>query len=663
MKTKFISLLLAVTIILSGCANYYLKKGAKAYDNFQFQSAIKNLQKGLAKKNDYMSEVRLARSYRMTSDTKNALIWYGKIVTNDRKFSEDLFNYARMLMSNSEYKKAAKIFAEYLTLVKEDRVAEMLMASCNSIDEFYKDTLYYSVKPAGIVDDNGMLVSQFGAAKLENGIVFTGERNEFRGKKINPWTGKSYLDLYYTQKTSSGKWLNPVLLKGDVNGQFHEGPAVFTKDGSVVYFTRSNYTKKKLKKDGDNVSNLKIFRAELVDGNWVNITDLPFNSDEFSCGHPTLSEDESMLYFVSDMPGSVGGTDLYRVLIGGKDKKMNKQEDVSSITNNHSGGGPENKYEISNKEKGWGMPENLGDSINTQANEMFPYMHHDGKLFFSSEAHNNMGGLDVFVTSMVNGKWTTPANLNYPINSPKDDFAFVMNNDDSTGYLSTNRSGVDNINEFRKNGPTLNLIAISRVKETNVPLIGVNVRIIDLSKNVDVTILSGNDGRALTKLPGEGEYLIKFEKENYLPYSEKLSVKDQPTSKDYTVYYYGNELIVDKPIVLDNIYYDYNKWFIREDAEFPLNNVVEMLQKYPNMIIEMSSHTDSRGKDKYNMTLSDKRAHAAVDYLISKGIDKSRLKWKGYGESMLLNQCSNGVECTADEHQKNRRTEFKILKK
>lgn len=242
-----------------------------------------------------------------------------------------------------------------------DVVAQMLLASAYSIEDRFRDTTLYTL--------NGIDISEFenvfSPIDYKNGIVFSADKKVFSNKSENPWTGNSYLDLYYMEKGEEGKWLSPLLLQGEINDKYHEGPLTFSKDGNTVYFTRSNYVKKKMILNVANENNLKIFKAELIDGKWTNLSELPFNSGEYSCGHPTLTKDGKRLYFISSMPGGYGGTDLYY-------------------------------SELNNGE--WSSPVNLGEKINTPGNEMFPFIYEDGTLYFSSDAHNSMGGLDVFMT-------------------------------------------------------------------------------------------------------------------------------------------------------------------------------------------------------------------------------------------------------------------------
>jgi outer membrane protein OmpA-like peptidoglycan-associated protein len=374
-------------------------------------------------------------------------------------------------------------------------------------------------------------------------------------------------------------------------------------------------------------NNLKIFKATLINGEWKNLEEFPYNSDDYSCGHPTLSEDGKTLFFVSDMPGSMGGTDLYK----------------SQLDNGQ-----------------WTNPVNLGYTVNTAGNEMFPYIHHDGALYFSSDAHNSLGGLDVFITYNNGLRWAQPENLNYPLNSSKDDFGFSLSSDDSSGFVTSSRASADKIYSFEKFPPTFNLFGSAKDKFSNMPVKDVLVEITDAKTGEVIKMVSNENGKFELILRPESEYRLYCTKLGCFSRTDKISTKGLKYSQDFYADFLVEPIIINKPIVLENIYYDFDKWNIREDAAKELDKLVKILNDNPKIDIEMGSHTDVRGNDQYNQILSDKRAKAAVDYLISQGIDSNRLSYKGYGEKVLVNACVNDVYCSEEDHQKNRRTEFKV---
>ena len=627
---KTIVIAISANLMLVSCTNGLYKKGVKNYDKMAYAKAIDNFENYLQKKDEPAdAKIKLANAYRLVSDVTNAEKWFSKIVELPESEPINMFYYAKLLMNQENYKDAQIWFNKYLEKVPDDFVAEMLLVSCKSINTFKRDTTLFTITQAEIPQ----ISTAFSQVPYGDGIMFTADKISFKNSTTANWTGRSYLDIYFSKKDEhNGKWLSPMLLKGNINGQYHEGPACFNKVGNVVYFTRSNYASKRLKKSSKNENNLQLFRAELVGEKWTNITSMPFNNIEYSCGHPSLSSDDKTLYFISDMPGGFGGTDIYKTTFDGTS---------------------------------WSKPENLGNVINTSGNEMFPYIHSDGTFYFSSDAHNNLGGLDVFMSSYDGKKWLQVENLNYPLNTSKDDFAFVLNEDNKTGYVSSNRGEGDKIYEISKNDPTFFLSGF--VTQRGNPRLMIDsavVEIQNLTENTKETILTNKAGSYKAKLKAKCEYLIKASKPMYFTVTnpKNMSMIGRKISENFTANFELDQIIIEKPIVLENIYYDFDKWFIRPDAARELNKLAQVMNDNPALTIELSSHTDSRAGDQYNLVLSDKRAKAAVEYLTLKGIDKSRMKWKGYGESKLVNHCSNDVKCTEEEHQQNRRTEFKAIK-
>ena len=621
---------LIIVISLFGCTNYLLTRADKAYDKLQYQSAIKDYNKVIAKEGNHEAAIKLANCYRLVNDVDKAEVQYEKVMAYTETKPIDQFHYARILMSKEKYPQAGMWFEKYLESFPDDIVAQMLLASCKSVNTFKEDTTLYILNKIEFEE----FESAFSSVPHKDGIVFVAESAVSLEAKQSPWTGQSYLDLYFAEKDKEGHWLSPQLLKGKVNGRYHEGPAAFNKEGNIVYFTRSNYYKVKLKQSSKGENNLKLFSAKLVGDEWKELEELPFNSDEYSVGHPCLADDQKTLYFISDKPGGFGGTDIYK----------------STLENDK-----------------WSEPVNLGKSVNTSGYEMFPFIDDDGTFYFSSTAHNNMGGLDVFATSYDSSekRWLQVENLNYPLNSSKDDFAFVMNDDKRSGFVSSNRTETDAIYSFKKHDPTFRLLGVVKIKGKDLPFEGATITLVDITdpKNpMETTTLTNKDGSYLMKLKPNSDYKVYGSHENYFTQSVKLSTKGLKTSKDFTANFELEQIVIEKPIVLENIYYDLDKWNIRPDAAVELDKLVTLLNDNPNIVIEMGSHTDSRAGDRYNLVLSDKRAKAAVDYLVFKGIDASRLEYKGYGETKLVNQCKNNVECTEDEHQQNRRTEFKVIK-
>lgn len=627
MKTKQHRLLTAgfTGMILAACTNFHEVQGNRSYDALAYQEAIHHYEKIDERTHKTLTEIRLADSYFKTANLDSAEAKYEHALNHSGVPATAYFNYAKTLMCNGKHSLAAEWFEKYLNMNEDDHVAQMLLNACRSITDRYVDTTLYTLTP--ILEDQ--FTNAFSMVEYQNGAVFTADRAVLPGKKATAWTGNSYLDLYQMEKDSNGAWMPPHLLQGDINSRYHEGPATFSQDGKTIYFTRSNYYKRKMEINEENENNLKIFKATLNGGNWKKLEEFPYNSDDYDCGHPSLSADGKELYFISDMPGGYGGTDLYK----------------SIWTDN-----------------GWSQPQNLGPELNTSGNEMFPYIHEDGALYFSSDAHNSMGGLDVFITYFDGENWANPENLNYPLNSKDDDFAYSLNKDNRSGFVSSSRSDSDKIYAFEKHDPTFILYGTALEKGTNQPVEGVAVELTDSRTNQELTVVTDASGKFQIRLGLETYYKIYCSKFGCTTETDEVSTIGLKYSKDFYADFWVEPIVIDKPIVIENIYYDYNKWNIRADAAVELDKLVRVLKDNPAIEIELGSHTDARGNDQYNYILSDKRAYAVVQYLINNGIDPTRLTYKGYGEKVLVNECGNGIICSEEAHQQNRRTEFKVTK-
>jgi len=617
-----------VSMVLFSCgAGYHLRQGNRFYNMLAYNTAITEYEKALSRKPLPEAKIKLAESYRNINNMEKAEAAYAEVVAMSTVKPEHKLEYARVLMRNGKYPSAKMWLENYLKDVPADKSAQMLMESCNRIDELKKDSLKYTVEPANI--NTGQ--SNFSPTSYKDGIVFVSDRStETSARKMYQWTGKPFLDLYFSKQDKTGSWTIPEALKGDVNGVYHEGPAAFGND-STMYFTRDNYVKKKTKTGDNDIVNLKIYQSTWNGTDWSTLTEVPFNSKDYSTGHPALSKDGNTMFFVSDMPGGIGGTDLW----------MAKKEDGK-----------------------WGTPMNMGPQINTPFNEMFPAVYHDSILYFSSQGHLNMGGLDVFYASKNGTGWSEPVNLGFPLNSSQDDFGILMNDSMNGGMISSNRSNTmqDNIYSFRINDLRFTLRGIAVMKNSDNPVEGVVVELLNKTSGKRENLTTGPDGTFNFKLDQNADFVVVGSKENFFTNTETVTTIGKVVSEDMdvTLRLEMEQIVINKPIVLENIYYDLDKSDIRPDAAAGLDKLVSIMKDNPGITIELSSHTDSRADDKYNMNLSQKRAESAVAYIIAKGVAKERITAKGYGESQLINRCKNKVKCTEEEHQQNRRTEFKV---
>lgn len=481
--------------------------------------------------------------------------------------------------------------------------------------------------------------SNFGVGIYGDKIVFASTKN-FKNPNYE-WNSKPYLDLYEGKVTFGNEItldsVVPFNKKINTSKQ-HESNAVFTKDGKTMYFSRN--LKNRIDLDSTKIAVVSIFKAELVKDKWTNVEPLPFTSDTYSTMHPVLNNDETRLYFSSDMPNTLGSYDIFYVDIIG--------------------------------DNSFGEPVNLGTNINTVRREQFPFVDKDSTLYFASNGKNGFGGLDLFSSARKNGKYLDALNLGESINTEKDDFAFVVVDSLNTGYLSSNRSGEDNIYTFQRieNERTYTIEGLVTDKVTGEILPNTTVTLFDEDGNVISEFVVGEDGKYQLETKPNQKYSVEGFQPKYIPQIEFFDTNDKGNIEfnielEIESYKDAEEIVTDDEygntfIELENIYFDFAKWDIKPQAARTLNVLVDLLKKYPRMEIQLGAHTDSRSTFEFNMDLSQKRARATLEYMVQNGIDRARLTSKGYGETQPLVPC--GDNCTETEYSINRRCEFLILK-
>ncbi len=625
LSTKLWAITVGIFGLLS-CVAYRTQKGNTCYSNLAYSKSINYYEKVFRKTFDSKIAIKLADSYVKIGKADSAESVLLTTLERSAIDTEFYLDYARVLILRGKQRLASIYLRKYLEFNKHDLIAQSLLNSCNSLKEHFKDTTLFVLK---MIREN-KFVNCFGAIENGNEIIFTADKKVDRNKHKNPWTGNSYLDLYSIHREADGSWSKPELLKGTINGEYHDGPITLSKDGKTMFLTRSNYTKRKMLVNEAHENTLKICRAILINNQWEIIEEFNLNNENYSIGHPSLSIDGKTLYYVSDMPGGYGGKDIYKATL---------QADNC-----------------------WGNAENLGASINTSGDELFPYINDDGTLYFSSTMHNNLGGLDVFSSKLIGGKWTEPENLNYPLNSSEDDFGFTMNGDHKSGFIASSRASSDKIYAFDMIPPTFNLYGLVREKGSKIPLEDVSVELKDAHTGEIIIAVTDHHGSFRERIKPESKIALNCKSIGCYSETDTVSTVGKKYSEDFFAYFEVEPLVIEKPVVLKNIYFDFDKWNIRLDAGLELDKLVELLNQRHEIEIEMGSHADVRGSDEYNQKLSEKRAKSTVDYLILKGIDRTRLSYKGYGEKVLVNHCTNGVHCSEKEHQENRRTEFKVLR-
>ncbi|AKD05545.1 flagellar motor protein MotB [Pontibacter korlensis] len=637
-----------------------MKQADKYFNNFEFSLALEAYKKVLEKEEPSLLVVqRIADSYRILNNSKEAEFWYAQVIAFPNSDPANIYLYAESAKRNANYDKAKQLFLEYSEKVPAQReVALRMAASCDTAKKWMKNPKPYVVEKMEVVNSDG---ADFGPVRTKDGLLFSSDRLEVGNKQQtarNNWTGNGFIQMYFAQKLSdtTTTLANPVPLPPSINTEYHNGPADYLEKDQTLYFTRTHVVKKRATgsvnsdptswfKGSDNGTHTNrhgIYMSKFNGSKWENVEAFKYNNtDEFSIGHPAISPDGKILYFVSDMPGGYGETDIY--------------------------------YSERMADGSWGKPTNAGPVINTSGRESFANLGEDGKLYFSSDGHMGMGGLDLFRANGTHKAWTQVENLQYPLNTSQDDFGIEVDSTGKKGLLSSSRlsdNGFDDILTFEEyKGPCL---LVGRVVEKFAQSGTVKTIITSVPDAMLQLYVDGSEEAIETKSDAEGnfsfpvmagtKYQIKGSKKGYLSQTVAFTPECLNDADTVEVELTFIRSTPNKPVVIENIYYDLDKFDIKPAAALELDRLVQMMKDNPRIRIELSSHTDSRQTHKYNQVLSQLRAQSAVDYLVSKGVDRNRLVARGYGETRLINKCRDGISCAEELHQENRRTEFKILR-
>ncbi|TVZ15108.1 OmpA family protein [Maribacter sp. MAR_2009_72] len=620
-----------------------IEKGNEKFEAYSFSPAIDIYKKVLDK--GYVSADllrKLGNSYYYNADYKDAADIYKKLVADysAEATPEDYFKYAQTLKSLGDYETSNSIMKKFIEVTKGEGRATAFTEDRDFMQEIKDNSGRYNIGPF----EFNSPYSEFAPSFYKEGLIFSSDRDTGNFARYrHTWNAKDFLDLYVVNADSAS--INKVKKLGEnVNTRLHESTSVVTKNGQTLYFTRNNIVDGKYVKDEQGIIRLKIFRAAMMDdGTWGEIEELPFNSDAYSIANPALSPDEKTLYFVSDMPGTFGESDLYMVTI--------------------------------NQDRTFGIPQNLGPNINTEARETFPYITAGEILYFSSDGHPGLGGLDVFATKILRQDFTGKVlNVGEPVNSKGDDFTFIFNEELRTGYMASNREGglgYDDIYSFTETKPLVfdciqQVTGTVRDKITNEVLVGATVKVIDEENNELFSTITDSKGTYSLELDCNKGNFVRALMEGYIPFEEYIGISDGKPKiidfyleRDRITAGFGDDLA--KLLQLSTIYFDFDKYNIRKDSEVEIEKVIAAMEKYPSLKLKVNSHTDSRGAASYNLWLSQKRAESTINYMIKKGITNDRLVSEGYGETKLLNECADGVKCSASKHDINRRSEFIIL--
>lgn len=639
-RTITILVLLVIQAAFSQTKN---KTADALFDKMYYVEAAKSYEISI-NSGDTSKEIlqRIADAHYFNTHMQRANKWYGKLIAEypNEVAPEYLFRYAQSLQGIQNYELAKKWMKAFAEKQKKTDVRAQNYSLKNVTIEDIEN-----IKPSFVLEnlEINSAYSDFGPMFYKGDLVYstTIDSSYLKTNKYG-WNDQPYLNMQLGKISESQSNVTFKEKFGkDITTQYHEACVAFSPDEKNIYFTRNNYNGK-LKRDSKGINNLKIFSATAQENStgtvsWTNIQELPFNSDNYSVGQPSVSKDGKKLYFVSDMPGTIGSTDIFVVDILGNNQFSN--------------------------------PKNLGEQVNTTGREMFPYIT-DQALYFASDGFLGLGGLDVFESRITADIFETPNNLGAPLNSNLDDFVFIVNENTNKGFVSSNRKsgkGDDDIYSFERScnqtveGFVFDAISNNKIAGAIVTLKNENGIKIDET----VSLVDGHYQFNKT-LECNVSYTVEALKDNFTPNS-KIIITPKSSGKTAVPLGLSPSLIVSEngilKIKIGIIFFDLDKSEIRYDAAIELNKVVLLLHQYPAIVIKIESHTDSRANDDYNLQLSDQRAKATRDYLISQGVDAKRIESAiGYGETQLINNCANGVPCTEAQHQINRRSEFIITK-
>ena len=689
------------------------RKADQLYQDFAYSQAAEvyeTLYQGDTSNSKYVQ--RLAYSYYKMLDYKKALQYYSILVQSDSHQAEDYYTYAQLLHIDGKYDESKSWLVKYIISSPGDQRAKKQLENLNLLLKLRYDNENITIKNLA----ENTRFTDMCPTFYKDKIVYSSAKDSFSMVRNKfKWNDQPFLNLYESESGTTPNLKNDKPFSSALNSRYHEGPVCFTSDFNTIYFTRNSFLNGKVTRTPDGVNNLKIFISDFDGKEWKNIRGLRFNSEAYSVGHPALSPDNKTLYFVSDMPGGFGETDIY-------------------------------KSEWTNGE--WGKPLNLGESINTRGKEMFPYVDNDGILYFSSDGLPGSGGLDIFAAKEGENGTYLVVNLGSPLNSRYDDFGYVVKKDSLLGYFTSNRNGgkgEDDNYYFTVNKIDLRVISYDDHTKAFIP--GSKIALLGSDGKVIESKIADKDGSVEFPVKPREKYQLLAENQTYIPQKKDIQIHGSTfdfkqnedvflkqaypyltievidkesgliipnalvdisegkyeeselednngiikmkmnAATDYTFYVSAEEffdktikfssvdkvpgeysmtvelekLSTGKQFVLDDLYYDLNKYNIRPDAAIVLDKLAKILVDNPEVRIEIGSHTDSRGSSESNMTLSQNRSESVMAYLIGKGIAKSRLVAKGYGETQLINKCADGIDCPEVDHQANRRTVIEIL--
>lgn len=644
MKFKYILFTCLFSFLSLSAQKAKLESADNKYKALAYIDAIKIYEK--VAENGYESAElfqKLGNSYYFNAQLEEAGKWYEKLFALNQDIdAEYYYRYAQCLKAKEDYTKANEYLSKFTQKTSsDDNRSKLYRENINYLSDIKKISNRYTIENAGINSE----YSDYGAAIYNEQLVFASARDTGSVSTIrSKWTNQSFTNLYTSKINTDGTLDAPEPLSRKVNSKFNESTPVFTKDGKTMYFTRNNYINGKKRTDSEKTILLKLYKATFDGINWKDVEELPFNSNEYSVAHPALSLDNKTLYFASNMPETKGQSDIFKVAI--------------------------------NDDGTYGKPENLGLKVNTEARETFPFVSSDNVLYFASDGQLGLGGLDVFAVKLYeDGSISKVVNLGSPLNGSHDDFAFLIDSNSKLGFFSSNRNegnGYDDIYKLKELKPIefeCKQVIVGPITDAETG---------EIVKNASITLLDSEmNSVSEVMVDEEGKYrfenlecgkvyyvrgaLPKYETVERSVKTDKISGETEASlqiTKKLKTVGIGTDLA--KTFDIKIIYFDLDKSNIRKDAAVDLAKIVEVMKQNPTMKVDIRSHTDSRQTNIYNDKLSERRAQSTMKWMIKKGIDAHRLTAKGYGENQLVNKCADGVECSEEEHQANRRSEFII---
>ncbi|MFN3969129.1 OmpA family protein [Flavobacterium sp.] len=624
MKKTYITFSLILLLTASYGQNSATAKADKLFESYQYVAAIEEYQKLAESKgaNEYIY-TQLAESYYNVFDSENASKWYAKATAKGKADAETYYRYAQTLKVLGKYLEANKQMDVFAKMMPKDDRAKEHLANPNYIPSLATNTKLFDVAETNIKSKGQ---SDFGALLTNDNILyFASTRNS--SNKTDKWNNQPYLDIYQSTRDDKGSFSEPTAVR-ELNTPFHDGPVTLSADGNTMFFARDGHSEgqyEKSKKSNTKIGQQGIYKATKVDGKWTNVEALPFNSTSYSATNPSLSKDGKTLYFASNMPGGLGESDIWKVTV---------------------------------EANGYGKPQNLGTNVNTANKENFPFITEDNTLYFASLGRQGLGGFDVYKTNL-NGS-DQAINLGKPVNSEKDDFSFSFNKNANIGYFSSNRNGDDAIFSAAPLCKAEAIVLVTNAK-TKAPLANASVAILDLKGNVIATEKSNAAGKVSYPIECNLGYGLQVAAQNFETASSAVKAVKAGETVVEVALVPSEVIITDTEVILNPIYFAYDKSNITAQGALELDKLVKVMQDNPSMVIFVKSHTDSKGSLNYNLNLSERRAQSTVQYLISKGITQGRISGKGFGSTEQKVKC--GTNCTPEQDAQNRRSEFLIVKK